>query len=127
MKLDEFMVIFPSCPFALHYVERGEHKSRSFGWHASFTTSYWTSDTDRPIYVQHPPRFHDGKFIEGWGATPEEALEQLARGVLNNAQSAERHARKRLAECESAHARLAEQFETSVCLEAAMPTENDDK
>lgn len=85
MTIEEFLKVFPDTPFALHYVERGTHKERSFGWHASFTTSYWTSDTDRPIYNHNPPTNMLGEYLEGWGDTSEGALEDLVTKVFNAA------------------------------------------
>lgn len=82
LTIAQFLAVFPATPFSLHYVARGPAGERSFGWHASFTSSYWTSDSGR-IYHHKPPRA-GRDFVDGWGSTPEEALGALAAGVLDS-------------------------------------------
>jgi hypothetical protein len=102
MTIEEFQKAFPGVPFALHYVKRGEANKRKFGWHASFTNEYWTSDTDRPIYNHNPPHDEMYTMYEAWGKTPYDALDALTDMVLNGAANRVEARRKSLIEAEDA-------------------------
>lgn len=82
MKIEDFVAAFPGHPFALRWVERGPHGERKFGWHAMFTSDYFTSDTDRLIDNHQPPHHW-----EAFADTPEAALGQLAKLTLDSAKS----------------------------------------
>jgi len=110
MTIEQFQAIFPRVPFSLHYVERGEQTKRRFGWHASFTSSYWTSDTDRPIYSHDPPRNDLHQLLEAWGETPNEALLLLARMVVNSAKRRAEVLKRDHAEAEAEAASLTERI-----------------
>ena len=93
VTIAKFIEMFPGMPFCLRYVERGEHKQRAFGWHARFTSDYFTSDSDRLVDDHHQP-----SFTTGWGSTPEEALGEIIVGMLNSASSKVKHDEERLRE-----------------------------
>ncbi len=83
MTLQKFAQLFPSSPFALRYVEQGEHGKRKFVWHIKYTSDYWTSDTCRAVYDHCDPVVPDG-----FGDTPEEAVDDLLRNTLAQHQRA---------------------------------------
>jgi hypothetical protein len=81
MTPQEFAALFPGRPFAIRYVERGEHGGRKFVWHVMFTSDYFTSDSDRAVYDHGPPRMPDG-----FGATLDEAFDAVVTGVVRDAE-----------------------------------------
>lgn len=91
MTPEEFAKLFPGRPFAIRYVERGEHKKRGFFWHVVFTNDYWTSDSWRPIYDHCLPSEPDGQ-----GDTLEEALADIVRKTVAAADASRDYCREEL-------------------------------
>ncbi|HEY6921947.1 MAG TPA: hypothetical protein VI653_00650 [Steroidobacteraceae bacterium] len=99
MTLQEFAQLFPESPFALRYVEQGARGERKFVWHIQYTNDYWTSDTCRAVYDHSCPPVPDG-----FGDSPEAAIEDLLKNTLVQRQRALASRQKELGE---AHSQLA--------------------
>jgi hypothetical protein len=80
MTPERFAEVFGSA-FCIRYVERGSPGQRKFGWIATFSDAYFTSDSDRIVGLDRTSEERE----YGWGETIGEALEGLARHMLDKA------------------------------------------
>lgn len=111
LTIEQFTRLFPRSPFRLSYVERGEHKNRKFIWYAAFTSDYFTSDSDRLVDDHCPPRGYPNPYTDASGNTPEEALSELARQVLENMKASVESRKKYRREAEEALESFQKQLE----------------
>jgi hypothetical protein len=81
MSPERFAEVFGRA-FVIRRVERGPHGERVFGWAATFSSAYFTSDTDRIVGRDHG---HDEDYPLGWGDSIEAALDALAKHELDTA------------------------------------------
>ncbi len=95
MTPKEFADLFPGRPFAIRWVERGDHGARAFFWHVVFTSDYWTSDSWREVYDHHRPDCPDGK-----GETLEAAFADLIKKTHERALKTVEYQKKKLLESE---------------------------
>ena len=88
MKLtpERFAEVFPGA-FVIRRIERGAHHERRWGWVATFSNNYFTSDSDRIVGIDHGTV---ESYPFGWAATIEEALGALAEHQLHEAEAAAR-------------------------------------
>jgi hypothetical protein len=81
MSPERFAEVFGR-PFVIRRVTRGPHDKRVFGWAATFSAAYFTSDSDRLVGRDHGTS-EDYPF--GWGDSIEAALDALAQHELDSA------------------------------------------
>jgi hypothetical protein len=101
MSPERFEEAFPG-PFCIRRLERGAHHERKWGWCASFSEAYFTSDSDRLVGDGSPETYPFG-----WGDTIEDALGALAAHRLREAEQtvSERTKSQHKAECSLADLR----------------------
>ena len=101
MTLSEFASRY-AAPFTLRFFPGGVNDRPP--WRAAQSAHYYTSDSDRLVFQKTDT---DDRSCEGWGDTPEEAVDALVATIVGEAERSAAYHRKHIVEAEEKARKIA--------------------